>query len=150
MNGRFTAAWSRCRLNLKFENFARLLSSFARLRQRIVLKCTSHVQLDYFSSFNQSDVVVAVANLVPRSSKLAFAWENSWVQCCPKKHYNSREIGTVLVAKKSFKHRVRRACSLTRSYISSQLLNLPPTVFLSPHPIATSLRQIQLWKTSFL
>ena len=138
MNGRFTAACLRCRLNLKFENFA---LSFARLRQRIVLKCMSHVQLDYFSSFNQSDVVVAVANLVPRSSTLAFAWEKSWVQHCLKKH-NSREIGRVLVAKKSFKHRVRRACSLTRSYISSQLLNLPPTV--SYLPIATSLRQIQL------
>ena len=125
MNGRFTAACSRSRLNLKFENFA---LSFARLRQRIVLKCMSHVQLDYFSSFNQSDVVVAIANLVPRSSTLAFAWEKSWVQCCLKKHSNSREIGRVLVAKKSVKHRVRRACSLTRSYISSQLLNLPPTL----------------------
>ena len=41
--------------------------SFARLRQRIVLKCVPHVQHDYFSSFIQpirllfSGVVVAVA-----------------------------------------------------------------------------------------
>ena len=27
----------------------------ARIRQRILLKCVSHVQHDYFSSFNQSD-----------------------------------------------------------------------------------------------
>ena len=36
----------------KFRNFT---LSFGRLRQRIVLKCVSHVLYDYFSSFNQSD-----------------------------------------------------------------------------------------------
>ena len=49
---RFTAASSRCRQNLKYENFA---SSFARLRQNIAPKSVPHVQHDYFSSFNQSN-----------------------------------------------------------------------------------------------
>ena len=48
-NDRFTAASSRCRQNLKFENFT---SSFGRLRQNIAPKSVPH---DYFSSFNQSN-----------------------------------------------------------------------------------------------
>ena len=51
-NERFTAASSRCRQNLKYENFT---SSFGRLRQNIAAKSGPHVQLDYFSSFNQSN-----------------------------------------------------------------------------------------------
>ena len=49
---RFTAASSRCRQNLKYEN---LPSSFGRLRQNIAPKSVLHVQHDYFSSFNQSN-----------------------------------------------------------------------------------------------
>ena len=49
---RFTAASSRCRQNLKYENFP---SSFGRLRQKIAPKSVLHVQHDYFSSFNQSN-----------------------------------------------------------------------------------------------
>ena len=49
---RFTAAGSRCRQNLKYEN---LKSSFARLRQNIASKRVLHLQHDYFSSFNQSN-----------------------------------------------------------------------------------------------
>ena len=49
-NERFTAAGSRCRNNLKYENFT---SSFGRLRQKIALKSVLHVQHDYFPSFNQ-------------------------------------------------------------------------------------------------
>ena len=45
----FTAASSRCRQNLKYEN---LTSSFGRLRQNIVPKSVPH---DYISSFNQSN-----------------------------------------------------------------------------------------------
>ena len=51
-NEKFTAASSRCRQNLKFENFT---SSFGRLRQKIAPKSVPHVQHDYFSSFNQSN-----------------------------------------------------------------------------------------------
>ena len=51
-NERFTAASSRCRQNLKYENFT---LSFGRLRQSIVAKSVPHVQHDYFSSFNQSN-----------------------------------------------------------------------------------------------
>ena len=46
---RFTAASSRRRQNLKYENFP---SSFGRLRQNIAPKSVPHVQHDYFSSFN--------------------------------------------------------------------------------------------------
>ena len=51
-NGRFTAPGSRCRQNLKYENFTSL---FGRLRQKIAAKSVPHVQHDYFSLFNQSD-----------------------------------------------------------------------------------------------
>ena len=51
-NERITVACSRCE-NLKFRNFT---LSFSSSRQRIVLKCMPHVQHDYFSSFNQSDI----------------------------------------------------------------------------------------------
>ena len=51
-NERFTAAGSRCRQNLKFEN---LMSSFGRLRRKIAPKSLPHVQHDYISSFNQSN-----------------------------------------------------------------------------------------------
>jgi len=43
-NERFTAAGSRCRKNLKFENFT---SSFGRLHQRNELKRVRHVQHDF-------------------------------------------------------------------------------------------------------
>ena len=45
-NERFSAASSRCRQNLKYENFTSL---FDRLRQKIVSKSVPHVQHDYFS-----------------------------------------------------------------------------------------------------
>ena len=48
----FTAAGSRCRQNLKYEN---LTSPFGRLHQKIAPKGVPHVQHDYFSSFNQSN-----------------------------------------------------------------------------------------------
>ena len=51
MSERFTAANSRCRQNLKYEN---LTSSFGRLRQNIAPESVPHVQHDYFSySTNQ-------------------------------------------------------------------------------------------------
>ena len=46
-NKRFIAAGSRCRQNLKNENF---LSSFVKLGQKIAPKSVPHVQHDYFSS----------------------------------------------------------------------------------------------------
>ena len=49
---RFTTASSRCRHNLKYENFP---SSFGRLRQNIAPKSVLHVQHDYLSLFNQSN-----------------------------------------------------------------------------------------------
>ena len=49
-NERFTAASWRYRQNLKYEN---LSSSFGR--QTFAQKSVLHVQLDYFSSFNQSN-----------------------------------------------------------------------------------------------
>ena len=48
-NERFNSVGSRCRENLKYENFA---SSFGILRQKIAPKSVQH---DYFSSFNQSN-----------------------------------------------------------------------------------------------
>ena len=50
---RFSATSSRCGQNLKYENFT---SSFGRLHQNIALKSVPHVQHDYFSSFNQSNL----------------------------------------------------------------------------------------------
>ena len=50
---RFTAASSRCRQNFKCENFT---SSFGRQCQNIAPKSVPHVQHDYFSSFNQSNI----------------------------------------------------------------------------------------------
>ena len=50
-NERFIAASSRCRQNLKYDNFT---GSFGRLRQNIAPKSVAHVKHDYFSSFNQS------------------------------------------------------------------------------------------------
>ena len=44
-NERFTAAGSRCRWNLKYENFT---SSFGRLREKITQKSVLHVQHDFF------------------------------------------------------------------------------------------------------
>ena len=49
---RFTAASSRCRQNLKCENFT---SSFGRLRQSIASTSVPHVQHDCFSLLNQSN-----------------------------------------------------------------------------------------------
>ena len=49
---RFTVASSRCRQNLKYENFT---STFGRLRQTFAPESVPHVQHDYFSSFNQSN-----------------------------------------------------------------------------------------------
>ena len=51
-NERFNAASSRCRQNLKYENFT---GPFGRPRQNMVPKSVPHVQHDYFSSFNQSN-----------------------------------------------------------------------------------------------
>ena len=52
-NERFTAASSRCRQKLKYEN--QFTSSFGRLPQNIAPKSVLLVQHDYFSSFNQSN-----------------------------------------------------------------------------------------------
>ena len=49
---RFTAASSRCRQNVKDENFT---SVFGKLRQTIAPKSVQHVQLGYVSSFSQSN-----------------------------------------------------------------------------------------------
>ena len=49
-NERLATASSRCRQNLKNENF---VSSCGRLRQKIAPKSVPHVQHDYFSPFNQ-------------------------------------------------------------------------------------------------
>ena len=51
-NERFTAASSRCRQKLKYENFTSL---FDRLRQNIAPKSVPHVQHDYISLFKQSN-----------------------------------------------------------------------------------------------
>ena len=50
---RFTAASSRCHQNLKYENF---MSSFGRLHPNIAPKSVPHVQHNYFSSFDQSNL----------------------------------------------------------------------------------------------
>ena len=51
-NERFTAAGSRCRQNLKYENF---MSSFGRPRQKVAPKSVPYFQDDYSSTFNQSN-----------------------------------------------------------------------------------------------
>ena len=56
---RFTAAVSRCRRNLRYENF----SSYGRLRQNIAPKSVPHVQHDYFSSFSLSNHSFAALSL---------------------------------------------------------------------------------------
>ena len=60
---RFTAVSSRCRQNLKYENF----TSFGRLRQNIAPKSVPH---DYFSSFNQSNHRFVALSLTLPSSNL--------------------------------------------------------------------------------
>ena len=65
-NERFTAASSRCRQNLKYENFT---SSFGSLRQNIAPKSVPHVQHDHFSSFNQwNHWFVALSLTLPSSN----------------------------------------------------------------------------------
>ena len=71
---RFTAASSRCRQNLKYENFP---SSFGRLRQNIAPKSVLHVQHDYFSSFNQSNHWFVALSLTLPSSDLKLANNNA-------------------------------------------------------------------------
>ena len=66
-NDRFTAASSRCRKNLKYENFT---SSFGRLRQNIAPNSVPHVPHDYFSSFNQSNHWFVALSLTLPSSNL--------------------------------------------------------------------------------
>ena len=66
---RFTAASSRCRQNLKYENS----SSFARLRQNIAPKSVRHVQHDYFPPFNQSNHGFVALSLTLSSSNLKFS-----------------------------------------------------------------------------
>ena len=66
-NERFTAASSRCRQNLKYENFT---SSFGRLRQNITSKSVPHMQHDYFSSFNQSNLSFVALSLPSSNLKL--------------------------------------------------------------------------------
>ena len=68
-NERFTAAGSRCRQNLWYENFT---SSFRRLRQNIAPKSVPHVQHDYFSSLNQSNHWFVALSLMLPSSNLKF------------------------------------------------------------------------------
>ena len=60
----FTAPSSRCRQNLKYENFT---SSFGRLRQNVAPKSVPH---DYFSSFNQSNHWLVALSLPLPSSNL--------------------------------------------------------------------------------
>ena len=64
-NERFTAASSRCRHNLRYENFMSLLG---RLRCKIAPKSVPHVQHDYFSLVIQSNHwFVALSLLLPSS-----------------------------------------------------------------------------------
>ena len=53
-NERFSHASSRCRQNLKFENFTSL---FGRLRQNIAPKSVPHVQHDYFFLHSTNQVI---------------------------------------------------------------------------------------------
>ena len=64
---RFSATSSRCRQNLKYENFT---SSFGRLRQNIAAKSVPHVEHDCFSSFNQSNHWFVALSLTLPSSNL--------------------------------------------------------------------------------
>ena len=57
-----------CHRDLKFVN---LTLPFRSLRQRNTLKCVPHVQHDYFSSFNQSDLCLLTIPLLSSLLKLA-------------------------------------------------------------------------------
>ena len=52
-NERFIAASSRCRQNLKYENFHGVVWQTTSI-ENIAPKSVAHVKHDYFSSFNQS------------------------------------------------------------------------------------------------
>ena len=66
-NERFTAASSRRRQNLKYENFK---LSFGKIRQSIAPKSVPQVKHDYFSTFNQSNHWFVVFSLPLPSSNL--------------------------------------------------------------------------------
>ena len=79
-NERFTVTSSRCRQNLKYENFTSL---FGRLRQNIAPKSVPHVQHDYIFSFNQSNHWFVALSLRLTSSNLELPNElNSSVVMC--------------------------------------------------------------------
>ena len=70
-NERFTAAGSRCRLNLKYENFT---ASFSRLRQKIAPKSLPHVTIIFRLQPIKSlicGVVVVVAAVVVDLQRIA-------------------------------------------------------------------------------
>ena len=69
-NERFTAASSRCRQNLKDENFT---SSFARLRKNNAPQSVLHLQHEYFSPFNQSNYWFLALSLTLLPSNLELA-----------------------------------------------------------------------------
>ena len=74
-NERFTAAGSRCRQNLWYENFT---SSFGRLRQNIAPKSVPHVQHEYFSSLNQSNHWFVASSLtLPSSNLIKLRWRKN-------------------------------------------------------------------------
>ena len=77
-NERFSAASSRCRQNLKYENFT---SSFHRLRQKIAPKITPHVQHNYFPSFSQSNHGFVALTLPSPILKLPTILFSSYYYC---------------------------------------------------------------------
>ena len=68
------------------------VTSFGKLRQRILLKCVpqvQHVQHDYFSSFCQSDQCFLALSLLLSSSLLKLSIEDitsSLAECVEKLH----------------------------------------------------------------
>ena len=66
-NGRFTAPGSRCRRNLKYENFTSL---FGRLRQKIAAKSVPHVQHDYFFLFILFNQLNSLLPTMPENNDL--------------------------------------------------------------------------------
>ena len=107
---RFTAASSRCRQNLKYENFT---SSFGRLVQKIAPKSVPLVQDDYFSLFNQSNDWFVILSLTSSS----FKFPDNWLRPVSQK---------ILLERKKYMHLLQatnwRLPSLYNSLFSASIL----------------------------
>ena len=96
-------AGSRCRQNLKFDNFT---WSFGRLRQQIAPIRMPHVQHAYFSSFIQSylwfvalALLLSFLKLADISNMSSRCWSNLWTPAKkPTAHHNDHLIDSLTLS----------------------------------------------------